>query len=105
MKYLMLVVLAACASSGTQQASPSDLPRNTVVSTTPIPGGRRVSETGAWLTYDRIPGRWEHLFRGEVTGPYYLAFSEGLACRVNGDVYTHLQAGHYLACPWRTPRG
>lgn len=66
---------------------------------------RLVTGEGAWLTYDRIPARWEHLFTGEVTGPYYLAFSNGYACRVDATTYTMLREGLRLTCVWRTPRG
>lgn len=86
---LIALLLVACAH-GTGEPAPD--------------AARWIDGAEIWLLYERIPARWVHLFTGDVTGPYALAFSQGLACRIPPEAAVHLHYGDALQCAWRTPR-
>ena len=71
--------------------------------TTPL-SERLVTGEAMYLVPADIPNRWQHLFLGEVTGPFYLAFSHEYACRITAEIITGLHRGQPLRCRWRPPR-
>lgn len=72
---------------------------------TPTPqAGRPVTGDGVYLTQHDLPRAFRHLFAMELTGPYYLAFSDPYACVLTSAQYTMLRRGEWLTCDWRAPR-
>jgi hypothetical protein len=70
----------------------------------PTPASERlVTGEAVYLIPAAIPSEWRYLFLGEVTGPFYLAFSHEYACRITGEMITTLRRGHPLRCRWRLP--
>jgi hypothetical protein len=85
----LLVVALGCAPLGSRDAGSE----------------RPVTGDGAYLTHADIPRRWQHIFAMDVAGPFYLAFSDKYACRIDAETYTMLRRGQMLRCVWRAPHG